>query len=279
MIIKLLNNYITFNIIYNMTTWYYNDYIKWIINDKCNVNDKVTSLYIDISLLKNLTQNIDNLINLRYLHCNINRLTKLPETLGNLINLRALYCCDNKLTKLPKTIYNLINLQYLNFYNNKITELPETLSNLINLQILWCNDNKLTKLPETLDKLINLRALYCCNNKLTKLPISIMKLKHLEEIKYDTNIRIPINLQRFIERIKHKINNDVHNNSIQASLVDSINILLSENITKDINLLDDNILDNKSKSILYNFIEDKTQSYLLINFEELLVYVLEKIDN
>ena len=96
---------------------------------------------------------------------------------------------------------------------------------------------------------------------------------------YDKNIQLPINLRRFIKRINIKNNNDVHNNSIQESLLDSINILLSETITKNVNIVEDNILDNKTKSIIYNYIEDKTVGELLVNFEELLVYILEKIEN
>ena len=237
-----------------MTTWYCDDYKQW-IKDGCNINDKVISLNISNSSMIELTETLYNLINLQTLCCSNSKLTKLPKTLGNLINLRELNCSHNILIKLPKTI-----------------------SNLINLQILFCYDNKLTKLPETFGNLINLRMLFCHQNKFIKFPISIIKLKKLR-IFFDKSIKLSFILQRFIEKNKYQINNNVHNNSIQASLLNSINNLLLETITKDINLLDDNILDNKSKSILYNFIEDKTQSYLLINFKELLIYILEKIDN
>ena len=259
-----------------MTTWKYNDYLQW-INDGCKVNDKVIELYLSECNLTKISENIGNLINLHTLHCYKNKLTKLPETLGNLINLQDFSCSCNELTELPKNLCNLINLQNLYCSDNRITELPETLGNLINLRVLYCYDNKLKKLPKSIGNMINLIALHCDVNQLIELPISIIKLKHLKNIIYD-DIRIPIILQRFMNRICNNIIN-VHNNSIQASLVDSINILLLENIIKDINLLDDNILDIKSKSMLYTFIEDKTQSYLLINFEELLVYILEKIDN
>ena len=236
-------------------------------------------LYCYNNKLIELPKTLSNLINLQKLYCYNNKLIELPKALGNLINLQELYCHNNKLIELPETLSNLINLQELNCSFNKLTELPEILGNFINLRELYCFNNELTKLPKTFGNLINLQKLCCYNNKLTELPISIIKLKHLNYINYDENTFVPINLQRFINRIGNITNNDVHNNSIQASLLDSIDVLLSEITTKDINIIEDNILDNKTKSILYNFIEDKTVGTLLVSFEELLVYVLEKIEN
>ena len=260
-----------------MTTWKYNDYKQW-IDDGCKVNDKVSELDLSRCYLTNLSENIGNLINLQKLNCFNNGLTKLPKTLGNLIDLQILSCSCNKLTELLKTLSNLINLRELYCSNNQLTKLPKTFGNLINLQILTCDNNQLTELPKTFGNLINLQFLYCKYNNFTKLPISTIKLKHLAEIKYDIHIQLPINLKRFFKRIKNKTNN-VHNNSIQASLLDSINVLLLETVTKDINIIEDNILNNKTKSIIYNYVDNKTTGELLVNFEELLVYILEKIEN
>ena len=190
---------------------------------------------------------------------------------------------NNDLIILSDNICNLINLLKFDCSCNQLTKLPKTLGNLINLQELHCSNNRLTKLPKSLCYLINLQVLDCSINNLTELPIFIIKFKYLQMFLYDIGIRLPIYLERFINKINYGINdginNDVHNNTIQASLLDSINILLLETITKDINIIEDNILDNKTKSIIYNYVDDKTIGELLVNFEELLVYILEKIEN
>ena len=50
-------------------------------------------------------------------------------------------------------------------------------------------------------------------------------------------------------------------------------------MTKQISIIEDNIIDSVTKSILYNFTEDKTICELLVTFEELLVYILGKIEH
>ena len=269
----------------HIISWDNNDYQQWIKNG-CHVNNKVKKLYLSKNNLTTLSEFISNLINLEELYCDNNQITKLPKTLYNLINLKIFQCSNNQLTNLHKSICKLVNLRGLYCSNNELTKLPITLGNLIDLNTLFCSNNRLTELPKSFSNLINLLLFDCSNNQLIELPNSIIKLKQIVYISYDKNIKLSVNLQRYINIILNKIKNiiigniNVHKISIQTSLLDSINNLLSETTKqKQILIIDDNILDSKTKTILYNFIEDKIVGDLLVTFEELLVYILEKIEN
>ena len=298
------------------TQWKYEEYQLW-IEDNCPINNVVTELNMNSCELKYLSEAIDNLVNLQNLICPYNKLYKLPESIGNLINLKEICCIYNRLKDLPKSIGNLTNLKILNISKNnfktlpkiigKLTnlqildcdcnyliKLPKSIFNLVNLQILNCFENKLINIPEYIGNLTNLQELDCCCNYLNKLPNSIIKLKKLQHIIYDDNnenIFISNILQRYIN--KTKLNN-VHNNSIQTSLSTSINNLLSENSDLNVEyvthvilnieyvthvIIEDNILNKNSKNIIFNFIEDKTIGELLVTFEELLIFIYEKIEN
>ena len=282
------------------TLWFYSEYAQWKL-DGCNINTNVVRLYLINEKLIHLSEFINNLVNLQVLHYADNGIFYLPKSINklinliglnislinlhylpkynNLINLQYFNCSNNILTKLPEIIGNYINLKYFDCSNNELTKLPKTLGKLVNLQYFDCSKNELTYLPKSINNLINLQHLNCSKNKITNLSTTLIKLKNLEYIRFDEFIYMSSILGRFINKINKMYKINVHNKFIQISLLDSINNLLIESSTTKFNVVEDNILDNKTKNLIFNFIEDKTVSDLLVNFEELLVYILQKIEN
>lgn len=88
------------------------------------------------------------------LNLNSKGLDNLTENITDLRDLRYLFLENNQLTSLPDTIGNLTNLHYLNIGGNRIDRLPENIVNLSKLRGLWLVDNPvkdfsiLQKLPK-----------------------------------------------------------------------------------------------------------------------------------
>jgi hypothetical protein len=226
---------------------------------------------------------IKNLTNLTYLYCSYNQLSSLVG-IQNLTNLTKLYCNNNQLTNL-ESIKNLTNLIILCCSNNQLTNL-ESIKNLTNLIILCCSNNQLTNLV-SIKNLTNLRELYCNGNQLSSLA-GIENFTNLTELYYACNPidHIPPNLLRFLNRLQngqniYADNQNVHNHNIQESIRESIqNILKFKPIIENLNnlILYDNILTQNTKEILMEYSEDTSiHTILNITFEELLLYVFNRI--
>jgi Leucine-rich repeat (LRR) protein len=164
----------------------------------------------------------------------------------------SLNISNNNLTILPPEIGDLINLQRFYCFQNKLTTLPLEIGNLINLHILCCSKNNLITLPSTIGNLINLQRFYCFQNKLTTLAPEICHLNNLRTLYYHDNPIEYINPQiiRFLNRNKYtqKIYNDaqtVHNHNIQKCITESIQYIMSNKPTLNVDNLNELILNNK----------------------------------
>jgi hypothetical protein len=218
-----------------------------------------------------------NLPMLQKLDCHCNKITQLDNI--NLPMLQELYCYSNKITQLDNLNYPM--LHKLNCTANKITQLDNL--NLPMLEILYCSHNEITNLDNL--NLPMLQKLFCNNNKLTQL--RLQHVQNLRLIYYSNNVIefIAPNILRVINNAKQNVYTDhqnVHNHNIQECIRKSISNII--NIPPTIQSLSDYIVENtilteQSKQLLFEYIEDKTvHSTLLITFEELLLHTVSVID-
>ena len=256
---------------------------------------KLRILYCTHSVsLTVLPESIGNIINLQELFCYNCRIKYLPESICNLTNLKSLDCEKNELTYLPESIGNLTNLMRLNCEYNKIHFLPDSICNLTKLQFLNCSINCLRTLPKSIGNLQNLVYLDCQMNIISTLPISMVKLKKLQIFQFYGDIYLPTELRIFLHNLKNKLAIDVHTESINNSLIDSINNLTIDNLTMNdlidniiINIewttqyiIKDDILNEYIKKSLLKYLDDKTIcKNLLLDFNELLSHIIIKIEN
>jgi len=151
------------------------------------------------------------------------------------------------------------------------------------LQYLVCGSNQLTQLDNL--NLPMLQELYCHNNQITQL--RLQHVQNLRYIEYGNNVIefIAPNLLRAINNTKQNVYTDhqnVHNHNIQECIRKSISNII--NIPPTIQSLSDYIVNNtilteQSKQLLFEYIEDKTiHSTLLITFEELLLHTMSVIN-
>jgi Leucine-rich repeat (LRR) protein len=178
-------------------------------------------------------------------------------------------------------INNLPMLQILDCHYNIITQLDNL--NLPMLQILNCCVNQITQLDNLCIPM--LQYLNCGNNQITQL--RLQHVQNLQNINYSNNMIefIAPNILRVINNAKQNVYTDhqnVHNHNIQECIRKSISNII--NIPPTIQSLSDYIVNNtilteQSKQLLFEYIEDKTiHSTLLITFEELLLHTMSVID-
>jgi Leucine-rich repeat (LRR) protein len=239
-----------------------------------------------------IPREIGQLINLQIFDCRNNKILEIPKEIGQLINLQEFNCNRNKILEIPKEIGQLINLQEFNCNRNKISEIPREIGKLINLKEFFCNRNKISEIPKEICQLINLRQFCCDDNKISEIPIEITRCIHLGDFTYSNNAieYIPPQVTRFLKRKKfvQKVYNDtqsVHNHNIQECISNSIIYITQKKpyLTLDslkIDILNNNILEQTTKELLFEYMEDKTvHSVLNITFEELLISVYDFILN
>ena len=229
---------------------------------------------------------ISNLTNLQKLCCSENQIETLVP-IRELTNLIELYCSSNQIDTL-EPIRELINLQKLDCFDNQIETL-EPISNLINLQKLYCFNNQIITL-EPINNLINLERLWCNNNRLTSLPLFLTNFRNLTYFIYCNNNEIeyiPRPIQRLIRRLENRYYNrniytdgqNVHNHHIQDCIRTSIHNLLEyetkmKEETLKSEILEDNILEETTKRVLLEYIENKDEHTVIgCTFEDLLIQV------
>jgi hypothetical protein len=235
---------------------------------------------------------------LQKLDCGYNQLTQLDNLCIPM--LEELDCDNNKITQLDNLNYPI--LQKLKCSFNQITQLDNL--NLPMLQTLYCNDNQITQLDNLNHPMLQilncrcnlitqldnlnlpiLRRLICRNNQITQL--RLLHVQNLEYIDYIYNVIefIAPNLLRAINNPTQHVYTDtqnVHNHNIQECIRKSISNII--NIPPTIQSLSDYIVNNtilteQSKQLLFEYIEDKTiHSTLLITFEELLLHTMSVIN-
>jgi internalin A len=130
--------------------------------------------------LRELPEEIGELVWLEDLYLAGNLLTRLPESLGRLDRLRGLDLADNQLSVLPTSIGRLKRLERLSLAGNRLKFVPDELSQLSGLTRLSLANNELTALPESLGCLDGLRELSLARNTLDCLPASLGGLSSLE---------------------------------------------------------------------------------------------------
>ena len=155
---------------------------------------------------------------------------------------------------------------------------------------LSISENQITKI-EGLNNLIILRELFIYQNLIIEInaPSQITPCVNLTYFNYDFNIIVHPVIIRFLNRNKLKNNklhifNDsqnVHNNSINRTIVESVNRLLKEVPLKDTDqteLMNDLILTDQTKRLLSEYMRDPEQhSLLLLSFTELFGIVWQVI--
>jgi hypothetical protein len=232
-----------------------------------------------------------NFPNLLIFICSNNQLTVLPDNM-NFPDLQYINCSENKLTSLPHYM-NFPNLRKLNCDNNQLPLLPDNM-NFQNLQEFYCDNNQLTALPDNMN-FPYLQRFYCQDNKLTSLPVCILNFRDLRRFSYHNNmIEMSLQIARFIDRIDTSFNkklnvyNDtqnVHNSTIQLCVRDSINRITTRSDLKKYDIeklytliIENTILNETSKSLLVEYINDTTvHSLLLLTFSEVLWFIIQTI--
>lgn len=183
---------------------------------------EVTTLKnLSLSGVKELPEQIGNLVALEGLSIENNELTSLPASIGDLVNLTDLRAYSNKLTALPKEIGKLSKLRKAVLWSNefktlpeeiggwvsmvelelkwnKLGELPDSLGELVVLQELDIESNELTAMPTTLRKLTKLFRLNLKKNKFSEFPVGVLDLPALRELDLGENeiTRIPDDIKR-----------------------------------------------------------------------------------
>jgi Leucine-rich repeat (LRR) protein len=270
--------------------------------------------------LREVPEWIQYLPNLENLDLDYNRISIIPEWLGNMTTLKHLSLANNTISDLPFSLSNLINLQTIRLHLNHFKYIPECISNMINLTSFGMSNNMIESIPESLfENCIHITNLSICNNYLTSIPSNISNLTNLNEIMILTNDiktlpvsithltnislfyykhnpyeHIPPLVERFLYRIKNKINHlhvysdtqSVHTPSIQKSITKSIENIMNQSF--DFNIVDhmDKILTEiyeepcliKSIQLIKEYVQiDDVHSILQVTFKEMLCYVWETI--
>ncbi|XP_018652407.1 hypothetical protein Smp_124590 [Schistosoma mansoni] len=157
----------------------YNINQSYIINNSNNINYySITSLCLQ-SLNIYKIQNLENLINLKYLSLNHNLIEKI-EGLNNNLNLIEL-SLEYNLIHIIENINHLIKLECLLLSNNNITKINKLqFNNLLNLRIISLRNNKIKKI-NFIYNCQSLIELYLGNNQLNHFKI-ILYLKNLKNL-------------------------------------------------------------------------------------------------
>ena len=255
---------------------------------------QMRGLYLNYNKLTILPDGICELMQLTILYLNHNKLTTLPDGICELTQLTILNLTDNKLTILPDGIGQLTQLTTLNLYINQVTKLPDEICQLTQLTKLNLGYNKLTILPDGIGRLTNLTILDLSDNQLTMLPIELGQLMRLTWLCHINNpienLLNPI-IQRLLQRINygtaiannHSIYEDtqnVHSSSIQQSIIDSINKLMTAYIIDyPLTYLEWTVLNQKTKEIITEYMDcSDVHSMLHITFKELFVALVIEMD-
>ena len=239
--------------------------------------------------LPTLPDCVGQLVNLKWLHLGSNNFSTLPECVGQLVNLTYLYLGSNNFSTLPECVGQLVNLEWLILSSNNFSTLPECVGQLVNLKTLYLGSSNFSTLPECVGQLVNLETLYLNNNNFSTLPPLLGNLQRLRNFYYDNNPidYIPANVLRMINRNQNVQGvytdaQSVHNSTIQKSLLDSVNRLLSIPIRdKDVlvQIIEDPILTDESKARLVEYSEDTSvHTVLNLTFSEMLSVVWNRLD-
>lgn len=278
----------------------------------CNIGNLKNLEKLDISYnyIKKLPQSIGYLESLSQLNATCNRIQYLPVTFTCLSKLQTLDLTRNRLKTLPNMIGNCETLSILNLDDNKIKQLPDTFYNLVNLTFISIIGNRLISISPEISNLSYLTTLQLRHNNLTTLPITIARLRRLQVLEITSNpieyiapqVRNVLNRRYNIQMNVYNDGQNVHNHSIQESIIQSIEKIMSKPLKRfldkpnpdtsnpdtpipDITDIIKNELINSGLSvtvieaILEYCDDDSIHSVLNITFKDLFIYVWDFIIN
>jgi len=113
-------------------------------------------------------------------------LKEIPDNVFELVNLKVLNLNHNKLTEISLNINKLVNLESLGLNYNELTEINDV-SSLVKLEILNVSYNKLIEIPIDINKLVNLEYLDLEYNKIKSIPYELCEMKKLVRVDFNSN--------------------------------------------------------------------------------------------
>ncbi len=138
-------------------------------------------------ILKDLTQYIKILRDLKKLDLRVSKIGALPPSIDSLTYLTYLDLNQNFLKYLPDSITSLKSLKFLYLEHNLLKNLPESFGSLKLLKCLDLRHNKLSSLPKSFIGLDSLESLNLNGNQLTAIPDCLKPLKLLEKLDIGLN--------------------------------------------------------------------------------------------
>jgi len=181
---------------------------------------RIEQLIINNSSLKEIPNNILNLISLKTLDLRTNNIEVIPPEIQNLSRLEELHIKDNKIKELPNELFNLKKLKILNLHTNHIEVIPPDIQNLSKLEELYLASNDIKELPKEffylrhlkkinlhtnhvtiippdIQNLSNLEILYLGDNDIKELPNEIFKLRNLKQLTLHENKNLKTKMVKF----------------------------------------------------------------------------------
>ncbi|KAJ8923742.1 hypothetical protein NQ315_010323 [Exocentrus adspersus] len=137
--------------------------------------------------LKDLSPQLFQCIDLRYLNVSDNEIGTMPPLISKLTNLQVLIFSKNVLDGVHPNLDKLNKLTILDLSMNDLGKVPDAVMSLINLQQLCLNDTGIDFVPANIGRLSNLRVLELRDNNLCELPKSIRRLTNLQRLDVSDN--------------------------------------------------------------------------------------------
>nr|XP_023017878.1 leucine-rich repeat-containing protein 1 [Leptinotarsa decemlineata] len=144
-------------------------------------------LHLEGNKLKDLSPQLFQCIDLRYLNVSDNEIRAIPPLISKLTNLQVLIFSKNVLDGVHPNLDKLSKLTLLDLSMNDLGRVPDAIMSLINLQQLCLNDTGIDFVPANIGRLSNLRILELRDNNLCELPKSIRRLTNLQRLDVSDN--------------------------------------------------------------------------------------------
>ena len=128
-----------------------------------------------------------------------NELKELPENIGNLVNLEILSAGNNKLEKLPENIGDLLQLKKFYLNNNSLRFIPNAIKNIIKSLYIYGSSYQLNNLDSDCEIII----IHDLEDALENLPIGIKELwLNTPQIPSDY-IKLPFGCEIYTDKFEH----------------------------------------------------------------------------
>ncbi|XP_074561984.1 uncharacterized protein LOC141818375 [Curcuma longa] len=169
----------------------------------CQLYNLQTLILNKCFMLRELPNELGNLLNLQCLAISESSIERLPKSVSQLFNLESLildYC--RNFTSLPFRIQNLTNLHYVGLSGTSVKGLHESISDLQKLSTLKLNDCKmLVELPNTIKHLTNLQSIQVTYAKIQRLPESVCHLSKLLrlDVSHSMVVELPSGIGELLE--------------------------------------------------------------------------------